>query len=332
MITFVGGKTGMGWQIYILNDDGSNIRTLTENIQQKTAMFFTPIGSKDGKYVVFTLKDDIHSSNRRICTVPVDDDKVRYLTPPEGAVYALRWLPSGFIVYNEQVIRPYESDGYICTMNSDGEEKRRIFHYSMYRKLTFTKDSYQNISISMDGTKIAMTSWRDDQIYVVRAGMPPLQITQEKLKIKNIAWSPDDSMIAFSAVRSPSPKFENLFVANNDGTKIKPVCRVIAETDFAFSSDNQYIAIVNQGKREYIIEIINMKNSEKRKISNIKINPESGNKPNCPIWSNDNRYIIYTTFMEPYMHLYRFNVETNQHELLVGDDGGLRDISYISSF
>ena len=330
MITFIGGRRGQGYGIYTMSDDGTGIRCLTDAFPPREAIFFNPIWSPDGKYLAFTLKEHIVSPTSQVCTINIDSKEVRYLTPRDGNDFAWHWLSNGSIVYREETIRPSQSDSYVCIMRDDGSEPRRIFHYSSYRGVTFTPDSYHSVAMSPDGSKIAMISWRDDQIYMVREGSNPVLIENDPLKIKGVTWSSDSSKLAFDAVRSRARVYHDLYVSSEDGTNKQRVGRVLAESGFAWSPNDEHIAAVSVRKGVFIISIIDTQSFQAQTVAEVELDPESGDLPNCPEWSPDNQYVLYTTFAEPHEHIYRADIGTGQSDLVVGDEGAFRTISSLS--
>jgi Tol biopolymer transport system component len=215
-------------------------------------------------------------------------------------------------------------------MGGDGSEQHRFFHYSSYREVSYLAGSYHNIAVSPDGTKVAMSSWRDDRLYVMREGSPPIPMENEGLKIQGIAWAPDSSMLAFAAIRSRARVYQNLYVARDDGTNRQQVGRVLAESGFAWSPNSEQMATITSRRGACVVNIVNIQSLESLTIAEVETGPESGDPPACPEWSPDGRHVLYTTFANPYVHIYRADVSTGQIELVVGDEGAFVSVSPLS--
>lgn len=323
MITFVGGR-----EIYTMNNDGTEIRCLTDALKEHGLLLNLDL-SPDGKSLGFTVQEDSHSPFTRVCTITLDSKEARYLTPRRQIHSFGQWLPNDSIMYLEKTIRPAESDKYLCAMDNDGSQQRRIFHCYSYRGVRYSSDmdNYHVGAISPDGTKIILTSERDNQLYMLREGPPPVLIENEGLKTQNVVWAPDGSKFAFTTIRSQASRYYPLYIINADGMNRQRVGRVVAESDFTWSPDNQEIAIIGFRKGEFAINIINTQTAKSRTVTTIEHDPQSGDMPSCPEWSPDGRYILYTTYESPHIHLYRADIATKQTELLVGDEGGFRHIS-----
>jgi Tol biopolymer transport system component len=313
-----------------MSDDGMGIRCLTDAFPLRKTVFFSPIWSPDGTSLAFTFKENIVSPYSQVCTIKIDSKEVRYLTPRERYDFAWQWLPNGSIVYKEETIRPSESDSYISIMRDDGSEPRRIFHYSSYRGVNFIPDSYHSVAMSPDGSKIAMISWRDEQLYIVREDSNPVLVENDKLKIKDVTWSSDSSKLAFAAVQTRARVYYDLYVSSEDGTNKQRLGRVLVESGFAWSPNDERIATVSVRRGVFIINIVDTQSSQSQTVAEVELDPESGNLPNCPAWSSDSQCILYTTFADPHEHIYRADIGTGQTDLVVGDEGAFLTISSLS--
>ena len=215
-------------------------------------------------------------------------------------------------------------------MRADGSEQRRVLQYSTYRGVTYKPESYHDIAVSPDGAKTAMVSWHDHQLYIVHEDSTLVRVENDGLKIQKVVWAADSSKLACAAVRSQIQTHEQLWVIREDGTDKKQVGSILAESGFAWSPDNQHIATIGAHRGRYTVNIINTLTSEARTIAAVETDTESQNNPNCPEWSPDGRYILYTTFAKPYTHIYRADIAEGRIELILGDEGAFRFILHPS--
>ena len=203
-ILFTSGPTwDQPHDIYVMNEDGTNVRRLTNGPGSSVDGKFSPDGSK----IVF-------ASNRTgswyIYTMSADGTNVRQLAP--AATWstidsASDWSPDGTMI--AYVCRT----GGICVMNMDGTNTRQ---------LTLGYDHVPRWS--HDGTRIAYFRYVSGsyqynyEVYVMNAdGSNQVNVTNSPNTCDWLPdWSPDDSKIAFT--RWTTPYEEYIYVMNADGT------------------------------------------------------------------------------------------------------------------
>jgi Tol biopolymer transport system component len=326
MIAFIGGQRGQGWHIFIITDDGTDIRRLTEDLPPGRILF-TPLWSPDGKLLAFTYKERVNTPTSQVCTIHVESKEVQFLTPPEGMNFAKQWLSSG-IVYQSTIMHPPETESSICAMLDDGSEKRCLYTYARFHSGKPSAESFHNVAVSPDGKKIAMVSWDDEQLYLITEGSNPVALTKEGLRIQRVAWTSESSMLAFSTVHSKTSAYEDLHIICVDRTDQKQVGRVLRESEFNWSPDNKHIATVGFHKQEFPINVIDTRSLVSRRIATVEDDPEGEDLPNCPIWSPDGQSLLYTTFANPFVHIYLAEIATGKIDRILGDEGEFRYLSY----
>jgi len=239
-----------GTQIYLVKDDGTDLRRLSA-----TSFYDNqPAWSRDGTRIAFSRsRSDVPDSKPQIYVMGPDGSSIRRLTCDDKYEDAPAWSPDGTrIAYSRA-----EPDGLdsIVTMGADGSSPVAVARY----------DSFEDSSIawSPDGQHIAYTtkagivvikpdgtgalklttapfdstvSWAPNskwiaftrgaansslnQIWVIAAaGGTPRRITTSG-SYGSPTWSPDGTRLAFA---SQPGKPSRLFVSNADGTRLHAI-------------------------------------------------------------------------------------------------------------
>ena len=154
-IAFTSWRRGEGWEIYVIDADGSNRRRLTFDNDSPDQ---SPAWSSDGSKIVFASKRD---GNWEIYSMDADGSNQTRITNNSGDDTNPAWSPAGRkIAFASKRDRNWE----IYVMDADGSNQVRLTaHRSMDRHPVW----------SPDGGKIAFTSGRGGdkifKIYVMNA-------------------------------------------------------------------------------------------------------------------------------------------------------------------
>ena len=189
-------------EIFVMNDDGTQVRRLTNNRDEDGGATWSP----DGEHIVFT---SLRDGDFEIFVMNADGSQVRQLTDNDDNDGNGSWSPDG-----ERIAFKSDRDGddEIFVMNADG---------SQVRQLTDNEDKDYSTSWSPDGERIAFTSDRDGdyEIFVMNAdGTQVRQLTDnEDLDVTGV-WSPDGERIAFASDRDGDLE---IFVMNADGSQVR---------------------------------------------------------------------------------------------------------------
>jgi TolB protein len=161
------------------------------------------VSDRDGNWELYAMNAD-GSSPTRLTFDPHDD--LAPTTPASGARIA---FARGRFTADPPPVR--EDDWFdIYVMDTDGSNVKR---------LTRDEAADGSPSFSPDGSKIAFSSYRDQNsdIYVMNAdGSALTRLTQHPDNDDFPAWSPDGSKIAFSSNRGASSS--DIYVMNADGS------------------------------------------------------------------------------------------------------------------
>jgi hypothetical protein len=171
-----------GWDIYLMNGDGSDSDRLTSS----GAAEITPRLNRGATRVVYVSSEP---GNYELYAMSPNGTGQTRLTYNTANDYNPIWSPDGTkIAFNSY--RDGQSEVYV--MNADGSGQTR---------LTFSPDYDGEAVWSPDGSKIAFVSIRESgqQIYTMNAdGSNATRLTLANLS-EFPSWSPDGSQIAFSA-------------------------------------------------------------------------------------------------------------------------------------
>ncbi len=267
------------WQIYIMDCNGNNQRTLLDKIVR----YSRPICSHDGSKIAFTTYVDktyylyiidkegqnlnLLSTGEQYCGNPAfsfDDTKIVFskndnTVGHNSDIYVINidgsnetkltnqdyntspsWFPSG----NKIIFASFNDTSCgIYTMNSDGTEKKL---------LTPPDQSFWHPVISPVGNKIALVTkdWDGSQIYVMDSDgknlkqltftvSPNYSVAKPRDANKDPRWSPSGDKIAYVSWEDGDPE---IFIINPDGTGKKRLTNTSSRDENPYwSTDDRYI-------------------------------------------------------------------------------------------
>jgi hypothetical protein len=189
-----------GWDIYLMNGDGSNPTRLTSTGEAD----ITPRLNRGATRIAYVSKEP---GNYEIYAVNPDGTGRARLTNNSANDYNPSWSPDGSkIAFNSY--RDGQSEVYV--MNANGTNPVRVTSHAAYDGQPVW---------SPDGNKIAFLSDRSEggRIWVMNAdGSGAAQLTTQPYS-EDPAWSPDGSQVAYDA-DVDSDGWQELIVVNADGS------------------------------------------------------------------------------------------------------------------
>lgn len=209
--------------LYIMNDDGTNVKQLTKKGQCYDA-HFTP----DGKSVVYENQNDIwkmsaEGGGQVNLTNTTDNLEGFPVVAPDGSLIAYTFAsPSGFEIY---------------TMKLDGSDRKPVTSKSLDLMPTWSPDS----------KKIALLSLRSGwyNIWVVnRDGSNLTQVTKfgrERI-VQSPVFSPDGKQIAFTTIAKGTAW--EIWVVNLDGSNPHKVVGTVGSDP----NNSTFLAAWQKGK------------------------------------------------------------------------------------
>jgi len=183
-IVFQSNRDG-DFEIYSMNDDGTNLQRLTNS----PAYDICPAWSPDGSQIVFASDRD---GNWEIYTMKSDGKDPKRVTIPPGSNTSPSWAMDGTKILFVSTRDAMNGELYI--MNVDGSDIERLTQDSTVkdspvmspdgRSILFTRET-------LSGSSIAVLNTADKSV---------LSLSPLSLKATSAKFSPDGSLIVFSAV------------------------------------------------------------------------------------------------------------------------------------
>ena len=219
-IAFSSNRDG-NFEIYVMDDDGGNLRRLTNHPDRD----FSPSWSPDGKRIAFVSNRDGHVNIRgrltyEIYVMDANGENQQNLTNDPHDDSDPSWSPDGKrIVFSSDRDNDRDHNIEIYVMDNDGENQERLTN-------NLTEDQYP--SWSPDGKRIAFSARRDGhfenelaithEIYVIDAdGGNEQRLTENRKNDWNLSWSPDGKRIAFMSDRKGDVVNWDIYVIDADG-------------------------------------------------------------------------------------------------------------------
>ena len=241
LIAFTSGRNGDFGEIYVMEDDGSNVVRLTNH----SAWDDHPTWSPSGGRIAF-------SSGAEIYTMDADGSNVVQLTNHSATDWFPAWSPDGDrIAFTSW----RDGNGEIYVMDADGSTVVRLTNHS-------AEYEYREPAWSPDGGRIAFQSYDpgndgNDEIFVMDAdGSNIVQLTNHSANDWMPAWSPDGGRIAFVSDRGGN---YDIYIMGVDGSNVVQLTNHSAvdwEPDWSPDGDRIAFSSYRNGNQEiYVMDV-----------------------------------------------------------------------------
>jgi TolB protein len=264
-IAFVSDRDGNP-EIYVMDDDGSNLKRLTNNSTFDTS----PAWSPDGKKIAFITRGDNMSASVRVMDADGGSDSQLADVGMGRGGGGVAWSPDG-----KKLAFASNKDGNaeVYLMNPDGSDQKNLTQNG-------ARDG--SPSFTPDGKKILFTSDRDGgeaEIYTMDvSGGNATRLTNTAERETTPKMSPDGKRIAFyRAVNNVSA----LHVMNADGagdTKVLDVGNVRFGGGLSWSPDGKKLAYVTDKDGNFEVYVTSLDGTEQRNLS------QHGGRDLSPAW------------------------------------------------
>ncbi|MFC1909201.1 DUF5050 domain-containing protein, partial [Chloroflexota bacterium] len=235
------------WEIYVVNDDGSNQTRLTDNLSDDS----NPAWSSDGNKIAFQSTRD---GNWEIYVMDADGSNQTRLTRQSGTDEYPVWSPDGSKIAFKSM-RDGNWEIYITDINGSNQ-----------KRLTDNSEQDTNPVWSPDGSKIAFQTMRDGnwEIYVMDMdGSDETRLTNNSEQDTNPVWSPDGGKIAFQSTRDGNWEIYVMEADGSDETRLTDNSQ--QDTNPVWSPDGARIAFTSDRPGNWAIYVMNADGSNMRR-------------------------------------------------------------------
>ncbi|MGH2770694.1 MAG: protein kinase domain-containing protein [Actinomycetota bacterium] len=186
-------------EIYIVNDDGTDLKNLTGNGATDTQPAFSP----DGTTIAFMSN---RGGNEDIYLMSSDGSGVRRLTNNPSEDITPAWSPDGTRI---AFARKDGASSLIYVINADGSKEQRLI---------FNLGSHP--AWSPDGQKIAFANLTGEIVVINADGSGEVRVTQNAAQDLDPDWSPDGRLFFATEREGPASRVYAMKVDGSDQKRV----------------------------------------------------------------------------------------------------------------
>jgi Tol biopolymer transport system component/subtilisin-like proprotein convertase family protein len=276
-ITFRTNRDG-NYELYVMNDDGSNVTRLTNTTTDEERHAWAPNGQK----IAFTVVQDGANWWDILLMNPDGSNRVNLTQNTLFENYF------GWSADSTKIAFESDRDGGeigLWVMNADG---------TGFTRLIDTYGAEKPPAWSPNGQKIAFVSYANSvnnkpDIWLINPdGSGAVNLTQTAATESIPVWSPDGTKILFGRRSSNLVPFD-IYVMNADGSAVQFLATGSTLADYQWSPDGTKIAFLSNRDGNFEIYVMNANGTNQVRLTN---DPafDSG-----PLWSADGQRILFHT-------------------------------------
>jgi Tol biopolymer transport system component len=277
---------GGGWEIYLVNADGANLRQVTS---APNAFHFSL--APNGELIAFSRMTYTSivppSIAGQICTVRVDGTQMRCLGDTSARDGLPVWSPDGKHI---AFVSNRDESTQIYVMNADG---------SNVVKQTTISEGVWLPAWSPDGKQLAFIGKRNPtfiDLYVLTIEGTELQMVQGDYRFPDQpVWSPDGKYIAFVAMADKGDGW--VYVVDTDGSDVRKLGQTWAVDSMpvSWSPDSKHIAYIGHHNYVFGVYVVSVEDGVPRHMVDLYAPDAFADEliPDAPVWSPDGKRIAF---------------------------------------
>lgn len=280
-------------QIFVMADDGSGLRALTQGPKDSASAAWSP----DGSQIAFV---STREGGPAVYLMAADGSKQRRVSMRGTTVNGRPvWSPDGRLL-------AYPTHGAdlqgIVVLDLDTGSQRNVNKQVL---------STASLTWSPDGKEIFYTATVPDKrgenqllALDIQSGLSRLVLSGNKGVISELTWSPDGQRMAYT--RAAGRDGTNIHVAAKDGSQSKALTSgILLSSAPRWSPDGRWIAFesnAHSGERSDVF-VVPADGGPSRNLSNHEQEDFDAH------WSADGKSIVFSSFRDGYSHIYQSTLD-----------------------